>query len=63
MNFDGTILGNVYVQPLYIEGGLNGPVIIAVTESNNVYALNAATGSVIWVRNNPPSARRMDEYP
>jgi outer membrane protein assembly factor BamB len=26
-------------------------VIIAVTESNNVYALNATTGTVIWVRN------------
>jgi outer membrane protein assembly factor BamB len=26
-------------------------VIIAVTESNNVYALNATTGTVIWQRN------------
>jgi PQQ enzyme repeat len=51
LNFDGAISGNVYAQPLYIEGGPNGPVIIAVTESNNVYALNAATGTVIWVRN------------
>ena len=51
LNFDGTISGNVYAQPLYIEGGLNGPMIIAVTESNNVYALNATTGSVIWQRN------------
>src|SRR5215469_7246535 len=41
LNFDGTISGNVYAQPLYIEGGPNGPMIIAVTESNNVYALNA----------------------
>jgi PQQ enzyme repeat len=47
LNFDG----NVYAQPLYVEGGPNGPVIIAVTESNNVYALNATTGTVIWVRN------------
>ena len=50
LNFDGTISGNVYAQPLYIEGGLNGPMIIAVTESNNVYALNATTGTVIWQR-------------
>jgi hypothetical protein len=50
LNFDGTISGNVYAQPLYIEGGPNGPVIIAVTESNNVYALNATTGTVIWSR-------------
>ena len=26
-------------------------MVIAVTESNNVYALNAATGSIIWQRN------------
>jgi PQQ enzyme repeat len=51
LNFDGTIVGNVYAQPLYIEGGPSGPMIIAVTESNNVYALNAATGSIIWQRN------------
>ena len=50
LNFDGTILGSVYAQPLYIEGGPNGPMIIAVTELNNVYALNAVTGSVIWQR-------------
>jgi hypothetical protein len=51
LNFDGTITGNVYAQPLYIEGGPNGPIIIVVTESNNVYALNATTGTVIWQRN------------
>src|SRR5881296_2030125 len=50
LSFDGTISGNVYAQPLYIEGGANGPMIIAVTESNNVYALNATTGAVIWQR-------------
>src|SRR4030095_5934109 len=54
LNFDGTIVGNVYAQPLYIEGGPNGPMIIAVTESNNVYALNATTGTVIWQRNVGP---------
>jgi PQQ enzyme repeat len=48
--FNGTIVGNVYAQPLYIEGGPSGPMIIAVTESNNVYALNATTGTVIWSR-------------
>src|SRR6516164_3421986 len=48
LGFDGTIVGNVYAQPLYIEGGPNGPMVIAVTESNNVYALHADTGTVIW---------------
>ena len=51
LNFNGTIVGNVHAQPLYIEGGPNGPMIIAVTASNNVYALNATTGTVIWQRN------------
>ena len=40
LNFNGTIVGNVHAQPLYIEGGANGPMIIAVTASNNIYALN-----------------------
>jgi hypothetical protein len=55
LNFDGTISGNVYAQPLYIEGGPSGPIIIAVTESNNVYALNATTGTVIWQRSLGPA--------
>src|SRR6059036_2065704 len=54
LNFNGTISGNVYAQPLYIEGGPNGPMIIAVTESNNIYALDAVTGTVIWQRNVGP---------
>ena len=27
------------------------PIVIAVTESNNVYALNATTGAIVWQRN------------
>ena len=51
LNFDGTISGNVYAQPLYIEDGPGGQaMIIAATESNNVYALDAVDGSVIWER-------------
>ena len=51
-NFDGTITGNVYAQPLYIEGGPGGrPMVIVVTESNNVYALDALNGGIIWDRN------------
>ena len=51
-NFTGTITGNVYAQPLYIEDGPGGrAMVIAVTESNNVYALDAANGSIIWQRN------------
>jgi hypothetical protein len=50
MNFNGAITGNVHAQPLYIEGGVNGPMVIVVTASNNVYALHADTGTVIWSR-------------
>ena len=55
LNFNGTISGNVYAQPLYIEGGPHGAMVIAVTELNNVYALNATTGTVIWQRNLGPA--------
>src|SRR5256714_5827732 len=51
LSFGGTITGNVYAQPLYIEGGPSGPMVIAVTESNNIYALDAVTGTIIWQRN------------
>jgi hypothetical protein len=54
LNFDGTVVGNVYAQPLYIEGGPNGAMIIVVTESNNIYALDAIAGTVIWQRNVGP---------
>src|SRR6266481_7458753 len=50
LNFNGAISGNVHAQPLYIEGGPNGPMVIVVTASNNVYALRADTGTVIWSR-------------
>src|SRR5947199_1160935 len=52
LNFDGTIAGHVYAQPLYIEGGSSGKaMIIAATESDNVYGLDAVDGSIIWQRN------------
>ena len=55
LNFNGTISGNVYAQPLYVENGPGGAaMVIVVTESNNVYALNAVTGAVIWQRNVGP---------
>jgi Concanavalin A-like lectin/glucanases superfamily/PQQ enzyme repeat len=55
LNFDGTIVGNVLTQPLYLDNGAGGrPTIIAVAESNNVYALDAVSGSIIWQRNVGP---------
>jgi hypothetical protein len=61
MNFDGTISGVVYAQPLYIEGGPCGrAMVIAVTLLNNVYALDAVDGSVIWERNVGPPVSAAD---
>jgi len=51
LNFNGTIFGSVYAQPLYIENGPNGAaMIIVATEANRVYALDAITGNIIWKR-------------
>ncbi|HVV70626.1 MAG TPA: hypothetical protein VHI52_03865, partial [Verrucomicrobiae bacterium] len=55
LNFDGRVNGNVYAQPLYIEGGPGGKaMIIAVTESNYVYALDALSGTPLWMTNVGP---------
>jgi hypothetical protein len=54
MNFNGAIVGNVHAQPLYIEGGPDGPMVIVATASNNVYALDATDGTIIWQRNVGP---------
>src|SRR5438067_4449730 len=61
LNFDGAIVGNVYAQPLYIEDGPGGrAIVIVATESNNVYALDAVDGSVIWERNVGPAVSADD---
>src|SRR5262249_46920516 len=55
LNFNGTIVGTVLAQPLYIEGGPGGrAMVILATTSNNVYALDALNGSIIWQRNVGP---------
>ena len=52
LGLNGTIAGDVYAQPLYLDDGPGGrPTIIAATESNNVYALDGVDGSIIWQRN------------
>jgi hypothetical protein len=47
--FDGTIEGHVYAQPLYWHpAGAQHGLVIAATESNNVYALDPASGHMVW---------------
>ena len=48
-SFSAKVDGWIYAQPLYVAEGPNGKAALYVTtETNNVYALDAATGSVIW---------------
>jgi len=55
LTFSGSITGNVYAQPLFIEGGPGGKaMVIAVTEANNVYALDATNGAILWQMNVGP---------
>lgn len=47
--FDGAIEGHVYAQPLYwLAPGTRHGLIITATESDIVYALDAANGHVAW---------------
>ncbi len=47
--------GKVTAQPLFLKsvtvGGAQRDVVIAATSANSVYALDAATGAVVWRRN------------
>jgi outer membrane protein assembly factor BamB len=50
--FNAPIQGPTYAQPLYLDNGPGGrDLVFATTEQNNVYALDATTGSVVWQRN------------
>jgi hypothetical protein len=47
--FDGKVEGHIYAQPLYWRPPGAGPgLIIAATESNLVFALDADTGRAVW---------------
>lgn len=49
--FHADLSGNVYAQPLYWQPAGSSPaLLIAVTEDNVVYALDAHTGHIVWKR-------------
>jgi hypothetical protein len=46
------VQGQVFAQPLFLDGGGSGPdLVIVATQGNNVYAFNGATGALVWMRN------------
>jgi hypothetical protein len=60
--FNAPLPGPVYAQPLYARNGPGGkPAFIVATEQNIVLALDAITGSQIWMRQlgNPVSLSRL----
>ncbi|MDN0077013.1 hypothetical protein QU481_19400 [Crenobacter sp. SG2303] len=48
-SFDGRVEGHIYAQPLYWHPpGAAHALLIVATESNVVYALDSATGAIVW---------------
>ncbi len=55
--FDGTVSGDVYASPLYVESGVHGAgTFFVVTENDMVYALDEQTGAVDWQTDLGPPA-------
>jgi hypothetical protein len=46
--FSASVSGNMYAQPLFWQKKGGTPAVIAFTENNIVYALNAASGAALW---------------
>jgi outer membrane protein assembly factor BamB len=50
-SFNPTFTGNLYAQPLYWQApGSASAELIVATESDNVYAIDAASGATLWSR-------------
>ena len=57
--FHAEVAGPVYAQPLYWRAPDTGKaLLLAATEQNAVYALDAETGSVLWKTSLGPPVRR-----
>src|ERR1044071_7338125 len=55
-SFDGTVSGNVYASPLFVDG--TPGVFVIATENNQVSVLNETTGRPVWQRTFGQSAGR-----
>jgi hypothetical protein len=50
--FTATFTGTMFASPLYLENGPGGKgLFFAVTTGNDVYALDEATGAIVWQHN------------
>jgi hypothetical protein len=50
-NFNATIAGPTFAQPLYFEGAAGGKnLIIVATAQNQIYALDSLSGATVWSR-------------
>ena len=50
--FSAPLPGPMYAQPLYVANGAGGkPMLIVATEQDDVVALDASSGSQIWMKN------------
>jgi hypothetical protein len=49
--FNATFTGNTWASPLYLQNGPGGHgAFFTVTNSNNVYALDETSGSILWTK-------------
>src|SRR4051794_25536543 len=55
-SFDGTVSGNVYASPLFVDG--TPGVFVIATENNQVSVLDENTGRPVWQRSYGQSAGR-----
>ena len=55
--FSAKLDGQVYAQPIVVpaKNGRSAPILIAATETNNVYGLDPVTGAILWHVNVGPA--------
>jgi hypothetical protein len=61
LDFSTPVEGVVNAQPLFLDGqGSEADMVLVVTEANQVFAIDASTGILIWRRRlDPPAPRQL----